>query len=190
MALQLSCPAFAAEATIPRVYTCDGENRSPPLSWADAPSQTLSYALIAEDPDAPAGNFVHWVLFDIPVTQSGLPEGVLHRGDMSEGSRQGRNGFGGVGYGGPCPPSGKPHRYLFKLFALDQRLNLEPGASKAEVERAMQGHVLDQAELAALYEHPVANSLEPGGAAGCPAGTWTCPASPFPAILPVRNHSH
>jgi Raf kinase inhibitor-like YbhB/YbcL family protein len=154
MAMQLSCSAFPAEASIPRTYTCDGENRSPPLSWSDAPVQTLTFALIAEDRDAPHGTFTHWVLFDIPAVQSHLPEGILHRGDMSEGTRQGRNGFGGVGYGGPCPPSGKPHRYVFNLYALDDRLNLEPGSSKAEVERAMQGHVLEQTQFAAHYQHP------------------------------------
>jgi Raf kinase inhibitor-like YbhB/YbcL family protein len=154
MALHLSSPAFEPEAEIPKVYTGDGENRSPPLQWAEAPMKTLTYALIADDPDAPSGTFVHWVLFDIPVTHPGLPEGVLHTGDTTDGTRQGRNDFGGLGYGGPKPPAGKPHRYVFKLYALDSRLNLQPGASKAEVERAMQGHVLDEAKLTGRYARP------------------------------------
>lgn len=151
MALQLSSPAFPSQGEIPRVHTYDGEDRSPPLSWTGAPPGTKSYALIVDDPDAPSGTFVHWVAFNIPASEQGMPAGVQHRGDMTEGTLQGRNDFDRLGWGGPSPPPGKPHRYVFKLYALDDKLSLPPGATKAEVERAMRGHVLDEAQLVGRY---------------------------------------
>jgi Raf kinase inhibitor-like YbhB/YbcL family protein len=151
MTLKLTSPAFAPEAEIPRVYTGDGEDRSPPLAWSGAPEQTRTYALIVDDPDAPSGTFVHWVAFNIPAAGGELPEGVEHRGDLTDGTLQGRNDFDSIGYGGPRPPRGEAHRYHFKLYALDDRLNVEPGASKADVERAMKDHVLDQADLIGEY---------------------------------------
>lgn len=151
MALTLESPAFAPEQEIPQVYSGEGEDRSPPLEWSGAPADTKTYALIVDDPDAPSGTFVHWVAFNIPATEQSLPEGVEHRGDMTDGTLQGRNDFDRLGYDGPCPPPGKPHRYVFKLFALDDRLNLRPGATKADVERAMQGHVLDHTQIIGRY---------------------------------------
>lgn len=153
MALQLESPAFSANSEIPKPYTCDGDDRSPPLAWSGAPSPTKAYALIVDDPDAPSGTFVHWVAFNIPAKDTSLPEGLKHLGDTTEGILQGRNDFGRIGYNGPKPPPGKPHRYNFKLYALSDRLELQPGATKAELEQAMAGRILDQTELTCRYQH-------------------------------------
>lgn len=151
MALQIHSRAFEPRSTIPKRHTKDGEDASPPLTWEGAPAQTRTLALIVDDPDAPSGTFVHWVVYNIPSAESGLHEGIQHRGDKTEGTLQGRNDFGELGYGGPYPPPGPAHRYHFKLYALDSKLELNPGASKSEVEEAMRGHILDQAELVGLY---------------------------------------
>lgn len=143
--IDLTSPAFESQGMIPEQYTCDGRDISPELNWTVVPSGTRSFALIVDDPDAPAGTWVHWVLFDIPAEVRSLPAGV--RGVGVEG----RNGWRSTGYGGPCPPPGEPHRYFFKLYALDGMLELPSGASKAEVERAMQGRILGQGELVGLY---------------------------------------
>ncbi|MGE5759140.1 MAG: YbhB/YbcL family Raf kinase inhibitor-like protein [Gemmatimonadota bacterium] len=144
MTLVLISSAFVAGAPIPVAYTCDGKNEPPPLTWSGAPPTTRAFALIVDDPDAPAGTWVHWVLYNLPADATGVPQ------NQASGV-QGKNDFGKTGYGGPCPPPGKPHRYFFKLYALDGRLSLRPGATKAEVERAMQGHVLAAAELIGTY---------------------------------------
>ena len=144
-ALTLSSPAFAYGETIPRRYTCDGEDLSPPLAWQNAPEGTQAWALIMDDPDAPMGTWVHWVLYDLPAETTTLPEGVRQAGIA------GRNSWDRLGYGGPCPPPGKPHRYFFRLYALDAPLGLPPGATKAQVARAMQGHILAQAEWMGRY---------------------------------------
>lgn len=149
--MQLRSDAFAPNETIPRAYVRDGEDKSPPLSWSGVPGDTKSLALIVEDPDAPSGTFTHWVIFDIPVTHPGLAEDVSHAGDFTDGTRQGDNDFDERGYSGPRPPKGEKHRYVFKLFAIDDRLELEEGASKEALLEAMRGHVLDQAELVATY---------------------------------------
>lgn len=143
----LSSPAFADGANIPRRQTCDGENQSPRLTWRDPPTGARSFALIVDDPDAPSGTFTHWVLFNIPGGTTELAEGAT-------GGRSGRNDFGKSGYGGPCPPKGHgPHRYFFKLSALDvEALKLGDGASRAQVEAAVQGHVLATAQLVGRYE--------------------------------------
>jgi Raf kinase inhibitor-like YbhB/YbcL family protein len=151
MAVQISSPAFSAGESIPKKFTCDGPDVSPQLKWNDPPAKTQSFALIMDDPDAPVGTWVHWVLYDLPANTRELPEGVAKQEELSGGTRQGRNDFGRIGYGGPCPPPGKPHRYFFKLYALDTKLNLKAGASKADVERAMKGHILAQAELIGKY---------------------------------------
>jgi Raf kinase inhibitor-like YbhB/YbcL family protein len=151
MSLQISSGAFSAGATVPKKFTCEGPDVSPKLSWVDPPAKTQSFALIMDDPDAPVGTWVHWVLFDLPADTKELAEGVAKQEQLSNGARQGRNDFGKIGYGGPCPPPGKPHRYFFKLYALDAKLNLKAGASKADVERAMKGHILTQAELVGRY---------------------------------------
>lgn len=149
--LRVTSTAFPPNGTIPRKHTCDGPDVSPPLSWDAPPGAVQSFALIVDDPDAPAGTWVHWVLFDLPAATRDLPEGVPRDEQLASGARQGRNDFRRVGYYGPCPPAGPVHRYFFKLYALDARLNLKPGASKAEVERAMQGHILAQGELIGRY---------------------------------------
>ncbi|MGH9311807.1 MAG: YbhB/YbcL family Raf kinase inhibitor-like protein [Vicinamibacterales bacterium] len=148
MPFALSSPAFADGAEIPRSYTCDGENRPPRLTWHDPPTGTRSFALIVDDPDAPSGTFTHWVLFDVPAGMTELSETAGAVG------RQGRNDFGKNGYGGPCPPKGHgPHRYFFKLSALNlETLELPDGTSRSRVEAAMQGHTLATAQFAGRYE--------------------------------------
>jgi len=152
MSFQISSNAFPPNEAIPKQFTCDGPNISPQLTWTDAPTTTQSFALIMDDPDAPAGTWVHWVLYDLPFNTHELAESVPNRQELPNGARQGRNDFDKTGYGGPCPPPGKPHRYFFKLYALDaKRLNLRLGASKTDLEHAMQGHILAQAEVIGLY---------------------------------------
>jgi Raf kinase inhibitor-like YbhB/YbcL family protein len=151
MPLQISSAAFSAGETIPKKFTCDGPDVSPKLTWNEAPAKTQSFALIMDDPDAPVGTWVHWVLFDLPADTRELAEGVAKQEQLANGALQGRNDFGKIGYGGPCPPPGKPHRYFFKLYALDAKLNLKAGVTKADVERAMKGHILAQAELMGKY---------------------------------------
>jgi len=150
MSFEIRSTAFSDGNEIPKKYTCDGADVSPSLSWKDAPAGTQSFALIADDPDAPAGTWTHWVIWNIPATAASLPEG-MQKVEESGGIRQGRNDFKRMGYGGPCPPPGKPHRYFFKLYALDAKLEMAPGAGKKELERAMKGHVLAQTELKGKY---------------------------------------
>ncbi len=149
--MKISSAAFSAGETIPKKFTCDGPDTSPQLSWTEAPAKTQSFALIMDDPDAPVGTWVHWVLFDLPSDTKELPEGVPKQDQLANGARQGRNDFGKIGYGGPCPPPGNAHRYFFKLYALDAKLNLKAGAAKADAERAMKGHILAQAKLIGKY---------------------------------------
>jgi Raf kinase inhibitor-like YbhB/YbcL family protein len=151
MALTLESPAFRAGADIPTEFTADGENKSPPLRWSGVPGDAKTLTLIMEDPDAPNGTFVHWVAFNIPATIDHLAAGTEHRGDYTDGTLQGRNGFDRVGYGGPRPPAGQTHTYVFRFFALDDRLPLEPGVSREQVEQAMRGHVLASGEMRARY---------------------------------------
>jgi len=151
MSMTLTTNAFSPGGTIPRKFTCDGPDASPALKWSGAPAGTQSFALIADDPDAPVGTWVHWVLYDLPATVNELVENVPKQEQLPSGALHGRNDFRKIGYGGPCPPPGPAHRYFFKLYALDVKLNLKPGATKAEVEKAMKGHVLAQAELMGKY---------------------------------------
>ncbi len=153
MAFSLTSSAFKEGAAVPVKYTCDGPDLSPPLTWSGAPQGTAAFALIADDPDAPAGTWVHWVLYDLPPSVSELPENVPKTeapGNLA-GALQGKNDFRRSGYGGPCPPPGPAHRYFFKLYALDAKLRLKGGASKQDVERAVQGHVLGTAQLMGTY---------------------------------------
>ncbi len=145
MTLQLTSNAFSEGKTIPRKHTCDGEDISPHLAWTGVPQGAQSLALIMDDPDAPGRTFVHWVLYDIPPEVSELPEGVQKVGVA------GTNSYRRSGYNGPCPPSGPAHRYFFKLYALDKQLNLAPGATKADLEAAMHGHVLAWGQLMGKY---------------------------------------
>ena len=152
MAFTMTSSAFNNGGDIPRKHTCEGQDVSPALSWSDPPQGTQSYALIADDPDAPAGTWVHWVVHDLPPATHQLPEGVAKTEEIAGGGRQGVNDFRRTGYGGPCPPPGSPHRYFFKLYALNSMLNLKPKAGKRDVEQAMQGHILAQAELMGKYK--------------------------------------
>jgi hypothetical protein len=151
--VKLTSSAFTDGAPIPVKHTCDGPDTSPPLAWTGAPENTKTYALIMDDPDAPMGTWVHWVLWNLPGAMGSLPENVSKTGEPKElgDALQGNNTWPKIGYYGPCPPPGKPHRYYFKLYALDGQLSLKTGAAKADVERAMQGHVLAQAQLMGTY---------------------------------------
>lgn len=151
MAFTLTTTAFSAGGEIPKKNTCDGADLSPALAWNDAPAGTQTFALIADDPDAPVGTWTHWVIWNIPAKLTGLAENVLKTETLADGTRQGRNDFQRVGYGGPCPPPGKPHRYFFRLYALDSKLDLRAGSSRAELEHAISGHVLAQTELMGKY---------------------------------------
>ena len=149
--MELKSSAFPPGGVIPAKYTCDGLDISPPLSWADVPAGTQSLALIADDPDAPGGMWVHWVAWNIPPNTNALQEDVPKRDSLPSGMQQGTTDFRSIGYGGPCPPSGT-HRYFFKLYALKTTLNLPPSTTKKELEKAMQGHILKQAELIGKYQ--------------------------------------
>jgi Raf kinase inhibitor-like YbhB/YbcL family protein len=149
--MTISSPSFSNGGDIAKKFTCDGADVSPQLLWTDAPAGTKAFALLSDDPDAPVGNWNHWVLWNLLPTASGLPEGTSKEARLPDGSQQGHNDFRKTGYNGPCPPPGKPHRYYFKLFALDAKLELKPGASKKELEAAMKGHILAQAEWMGRY---------------------------------------
>jgi Raf kinase inhibitor-like YbhB/YbcL family protein len=155
MSLSLTSSAFAHQGEIPARFTCEGEDVSPALSWSGVPREARSLALLVDDPDAPDPKaprmtWVHWVLYNLPVTATGLPEGVSSR-DLPEGTREGTNDWKRPGYGGPCPPVGR-HRYFFKLYALDIELPDLESPTKARLEEAMEGHVLARAELVGIYE--------------------------------------
>ena len=150
MAFEMTSTAFAQGDPIPPKYTCDGEDISPPLQWSDAPVDTRSFVLIADDPDAPISPWAHWLLYNLPSESCALPEAVSPDAELPDGSRQGKNGWGRLGYGGPWAPKGT-HRYFFKLYALDTMLELLPGASKEALLQAMGGHILAQAWLMGLY---------------------------------------
>jgi len=149
--MKMSSASFSAGEMIPKKFACDGPDVSPNLNWTEPPAKTQSFALIMDDPDAPAGTWVHWVLFDLPADTRELAEGVAKQEQLANGARQGRNDFGKIGYGGPCPPPGNPHRYFFKLYALNAKLNLKAGATKADVERAMKEHILAHEEMIGKY---------------------------------------
>lgn len=151
LAFELTSGAFAPNAPIPALHTCDGADLSPPLAWTAPPPGTQRFALVCDDPDAPAGTWVHWVVFDLPASARQLPQGVASTPILGDGSRQGKNDFKRSGYGGPCPPRGAAHRYVFRLYALDAALGLDAGATRAAVEKAMTGHVLGQAQLIGRY---------------------------------------
>jgi Raf kinase inhibitor-like YbhB/YbcL family protein len=151
MSFSLTSTAFKNGAKIPRKYTCNGEERSPPLFWSGALNGTKSYAIILEDPDAPGGTFTHWVFYDLPATATGFAEGAGKEEDSKEGSKQGINDFGHFGYGGPRPPRGT-HSYIFRLYTLDiPELNLKGKATKEEVLKAAKGHVTAGTELVGTY---------------------------------------
>ena len=157
MSLSLTSPAFEAGGDIPAIHTCDGNDQSPPLAWSGVPPQAQSLVLIVDDPDAPDPAapkriWTHWVLYNIPPDASGLKQGVATH-DLPAGTREGHNDWKRTGYGGPCPPVGR-HRYFHKLYALDTVLRELGQATKGEVEKAMQGHVIESTELIGLYQRP------------------------------------
>ena len=149
--MNLSSPSFKNGGDIPKKFTCDGADVAPQLSWSDAPAATKTFALLVDDPDAPVGNWNHWTTWNVPASSKGLPEGVPKEARLPDGSQQGLNDFHKPGYNGPCPPAGRPHRYYFKLFALDTKLDLKPTATKKDLEAAMKGHILEQAEWMGRY---------------------------------------
>jgi Raf kinase inhibitor-like YbhB/YbcL family protein len=150
--MQLTSTAITEGAAIPAKHTCDAKNVSPPLNWSGAPAGTKSLALIVDDPDAPGGPWVHWVLYDLPATATELAEDVPKSQYVAGGAKQGLSDFRHLGYGGPCPPHGKPHRYFFKLYALDAVLDLKPGLTKKDLETAMEKHILALAQLMGTYQ--------------------------------------
>ncbi|HYB90264.1 MAG TPA: YbhB/YbcL family Raf kinase inhibitor-like protein [Candidatus Binataceae bacterium] len=149
--LQLTSPAFADGAAVPADFTCTGADRSPRLAWTGAPAATKSFALIVEDPDAPMGTFIHWVVYDLPPATSALGEGVPKIAHLPQGGMQGVNSFGRVGYNGPCPPAGKVHHYHFRLYALDSAFDPGAGSDAAAVEEAMRGHVIASTDLVGTF---------------------------------------
>ena len=152
MTIQLASSAFLEGAPIPAKYTCDGQDISPPLKWRDVPQGTKTLALICDDPDAPVGTWVHWVLYGLPGSVVELPEGLPTTENLPNGAKQGLNDFKRIGYGGPCPPGKSPHRYFFKLYALDTELNLPAKAAKKDLLRAMEGHILGEGRLMGTYK--------------------------------------
>jgi hypothetical protein len=149
--MEIKSSAFKSGARIPAKYTCDGVDVSLPLEWGKLPAGTKYLALICDDPDAPMGTWVHWVIYDIPANITSLPEKLPPLKEVANGAKQGMNDFRAIGYGGPCPPSGE-HRYFFKLYALDGPTGLKPGATKAQLLAAMKGHILAEAELMGKYK--------------------------------------
>lgn len=152
MAIKLISPAFTEGQPIPAKHTCEGADVSPPLKWSDAPQATKGFGLICNDPDAPVGTWVHWVIYALPVSTTELGEQIPPSETLPSGAKQGVNDFKRVGYGGPCPPPGKPHRYFFKLYALDTELSLKPRATKKELLKAMEGHILAEGSLMGTYQ--------------------------------------
>jgi len=151
MGIQVESSAFTEGSMIPVKYTCDGEDVSPPLRWGNLPISTKSIALISDDPDAPVGTWVHWVLYNLPPDVRDLPENIPPKKTLENGAVHGTNDFKRLGYGGPCPPGGT-HRYFFKIYALDTKIDLAPGASKAQLVKAMEGHVLESGQLMGKYK--------------------------------------
>jgi Raf kinase inhibitor-like YbhB/YbcL family protein len=150
--MKLVSAALRPGQPIPAIHSCQGEDRSPPLAWSEIPADTRSFALVADDPDAPRGTYVHWVLFNLPADAVELSPGVPRAPELPSGARQGINDAGEVGYQGPCPPPGAPHRYFFRLYALDCALNLPPGSTRLDLDRAMASHILAETSLMGTYQ--------------------------------------
>jgi len=150
--MTLSSNAFEDGGTIPRAYTCEGKDISPPLDWTDVPKAAQSLALVCDDPDAPGGSWVHWAAYDLSPVMTGLSENQPKTKIMTGGARQGKNDFGKLGWNGPCPPPGPLHHYVFALFALDTMSSFEPGLTKAQLLAAIKGHILAEARLTGTYQ--------------------------------------
>lgn len=151
MSFAVKSSAFGSGAEIPKKFTCEGPDLSPALEWSGAPQGTAGFALIADDPDAPAGTWVHWVIWNLPANANSLPEGIPRSEQLNTGARQGKNDFRKVGYNGPCPPAGKPHRYFFRLYALDRNVELSAGSSRSDLDAAIKGHILAQTEYMGTF---------------------------------------
>jgi Raf kinase inhibitor-like YbhB/YbcL family protein len=152
MTIQIKSTAFSEGEPIPVKHTCDGDDSSPPLTFSNIPPGAKSLVLICEDPDAPSGTFTHWILYDLPATVTELSGGVSTDETLSNSARQGKNDFKRVGYGGPCPPPNGPHHYFFRLYALDVALEVQPKATKDQITRAMEGHILGEGYLMGTYK--------------------------------------
>lgn len=150
--ISISAEGFKEGEAIPEEYTCKGKDISPSLSWKETPAGTKSFTLIMDDPDAPAEPFVHWIIYNIPADTQKLPKSMPLKKTLADGSLQGITDMGGPGYSGPCPPPGKPHRYYFRIYALDIKLDLPPAASRNQVESAMKGHILAKGELMGKFK--------------------------------------
>jgi Raf kinase inhibitor-like YbhB/YbcL family protein len=150
--MKIVSPAFAEGTPVPVEHTCEGSGSSPGLAWSEIPVDTRSFALVCDDPDAPRGTWVHWVLFNLPADAVELAPAVPPAPELPSGARQGINDSGNVGYGGPCPPRGRRHRYFFRLYALDCTLNLAPGVKRPDLDQAMAGHVLADATLMGTFQ--------------------------------------
>lgn len=151
--LTVTSAAFKQGAPIPTRYSCDGENISPALTWSAGPSGTKSFALVCEDPDAPSGMFVHWVMYNIPATERGVAENIEKNELLPNGTREGKNGAGQTGYTGPCPPPGKTHRYFFRVFALDTEMNLSGDVNRDLLMSAIQPHIIGQGASMGTFQH-------------------------------------
>jgi len=151
MSIQITSSAFTEGGMIPEKYTCKGEDVSPPLKWSQVPPDAKSIALISDDPDAPGGTWIHWVLYNLPVNITELSEAIPPKEILSNGARHGKNSWGRIGYGGPCPPSGT-HRYYFKIYALDIVLNLSVGSTKAQLLKAIEGHILSEGQVMGKFK--------------------------------------
>ena len=150
--MNIESAAFKNGEYIPNQYTCKGVDISPEIKWSDLPKNTRSLVLIMDDPDAPMGTWVHWVVYNIPANVKSLNEEFSKKAILDDGTAQGMTSFRRIGYGGPCPPPGPAHRYFFKLYALDTVLDLPPGVIKGEVEKAMEGHIIESAEIMGLFK--------------------------------------
>lgn len=153
MEIKVYSSAFKEGGSIPSKYTCEGSNVSPQLHWGDVPKEVKSFALIVDDPDAPGGNFVHWIIYNIPGNTKELHEDITPSRNIPEEVMLGTNGFGRIGYGGPCPPAGKPHRYFFRLYALNTILHhVESGLTKQQLLKAMESHIISEGHLMGKYQ--------------------------------------
>lgn len=151
MKLQVSTNAFQPGTEIPQKFTCSGEDLSPEISWTDLPEGTQSVAVIVDDPDAPVGTWTHWMVYDLPPSIQKLAQERPRTASLDDGGLQGKNDFGNLGYNGPCPPPGKPHRYFFKVYALDQKLEIPAGATRKALDEALKGHVLAEGEVMGTF---------------------------------------
>jgi Raf kinase inhibitor-like YbhB/YbcL family protein len=162
MVIEITSTAFKEGDDIPTQYTCDGANISPPLTWSGVPRDAQTLALLMNDPDAPSGTFTHWVLYNLPRDVDGLPDSISNDETLANGARQATNSFGNIGYGGPCPPPGHgSHRYFFRIYALDNELSLNKGATGDDLLNAIEGHIIDEGQLMGRYERQQAKATRP-----------------------------